>query len=98
VATIEGAEDAMRGVAAPETVMLETKLTRPGVRREHVARREGLARLRDAGPQRLTLVAAPPGFGKTTLLAQWVGEADGPAVAWLTVDEDDNDPARSSPM
>src|SRR5262249_52302288 len=44
--------------------------------------------------RRLTLVAAPPGFGKTTLLAEWAAAEDGPAVAWLSVDEDDNDPAR----
>jgi LuxR family maltose regulon positive regulatory protein len=92
VATVEGAEDAIRGVAAPETVMLETKLTRPGMRPEQVARREGLARLREAGAQRLTLVAAPPGYGKTTLLAQWAAATD--AAAWLSLDEDDNDPAR----
>ncbi len=37
-------------------------------------------------------MAAPPGFGKTTLLAAWLAEAD--RVAWLSLDEDDNDPAR----
>jgi LuxR family maltose regulon positive regulatory protein len=80
-------------VAAPETVVLETKLSRPRVRAEHVPRHDLLAALR-TGSQRLTLLAAPPGFGKTTLLAEWAAARDGPAVAWLSVDEDDNDPAR----
>lgn len=93
MATAEGVEDASEGVAAPEVVVLETKLTRPRVRSEHVPRHDLLAVLR-GGPRRLTLVAAPPGFGKTTLLAEWAAAQDGPAVAWLSVDEDDNDPAR----
>jgi LuxR family maltose regulon positive regulatory protein len=43
----------------------------------------------------LTLVSAPAGFGKTTLLAEWlaVAAADGRAVAWLSLDQCDNDPA-----
>ncbi len=39
-----------------------------------------------------TLVAAPAGYGKTTLLAQWIQHQDTPA-AWLSLDESDNDPA-----
>ena len=37
-------------------------------------------------------VAAPAGFGKTTLLSEWLGHCDVPA-AWFSVDEDDSDPA-----
>src|SRR5262245_21007371 len=74
--------------------MLETKITRPRVRSEHVARRELLAVLRGSESCSLTLVAAPPGFGKTTLLADWAAADDGRSIAWLSVDEDDNDPAR----
>jgi LuxR family maltose regulon positive regulatory protein len=91
---MEGANDAIRGIAVPESVLLETKLTRPHVRPEQVARRDLLATLGAGGSCKLTLVAAPPGFGKTTLLAAWAAEDDGPAVAWLSLDEDDNDPAR----
>jgi LuxR family maltose regulon positive regulatory protein len=90
VATVEGLDDA---IAAPEAVILETKLTRPRVRSEYVPRRDLLGALR-SDSRRLTLVAAPPGFGKTTLLAEWAAAEDGPAVAWLSVDEDDNDPVR----
>jgi LuxR family maltose regulon positive regulatory protein len=43
----------------------------------------------------LTLVSAPAGFGKTTLLAEWltVAAAGGRSVAWLSLDQRDNDPA-----
>ena len=46
--------------------------------------------------RRLTLVSAPAGFGKTTLLGGWSEDlvADGRAVAWLSLDGPDNDPAR----
>ena len=41
--------------------------------------------------RRLTLVSAPPGFGKTTLILQWLAQIERP-TAWLTLDEGDNDP------
>lgn len=82
--------DAGRSVASGP-VVLETKLARPPVRREHVARRDLLDRVRDT--RRLTVVTAPPGFGKTTLLAAWSAELGG-RLAWLSLDDDDNDPAR----
>ncbi len=41
----------------------------------------------------LILVSAPAGFGKTTLLAQWLAESGTPA-AWLSLEPEDNDPAR----
>ena len=77
---------------ASGAVVLETKLTPPPTRAEYVARAELVERLRDGAERALTVVAAPPGFGKTTLLAAWLAEAD--RVAWLSLDEDDNDPAR----
>ena len=81
-------------VAAPNAVVLETKLSRPRVRAEHVRRTQLLDALRGDGVRKLTLVAAPPGFGKTTLLAEWAAAEDAPRVAWLSLDENDNDPAR----
>ncbi|MEJ7816750.1 MAG: hypothetical protein WKF53_16395 [Rubrobacter sp.] len=42
---------------------------------------------------RLTLICAPAGFGKTTLISEWVAGCDRPA-AWLSLDEGDNDPTR----
>jgi LuxR family maltose regulon positive regulatory protein len=92
MATQESAMDRM-GPTPSDAVLLETKLTPPPVRAEHLARERVLARLRQTDRRRLTLVAAPPGFGKSTLLAEW---AAGPpyAVAWLSLDENDNDPTR----
>jgi LuxR family transcriptional regulator, maltose regulon positive regulatory protein len=58
--------------------------------------RQRLVELLSAGVQgRLTLVAAPAGFGKTVLLASWMARArpDG-RVAWVSLDADDNDPGR----
>ena len=50
--------------------------------------------MREGTARRLTLVAAPLGFGKTTLLAQWGAVEQRRAVGWLSLDEDDNDPTR----
>ena len=52
-------------------------------------------RLSRGAESALTLVSAPAGFGKTTLLAEWLAAApaDGRAVAWLSLDQRDNDPA-----
>ena len=44
----------------------------------------------------ITLVSAPAGFGKTTLLAGWLDEVQMP-WAWLSIDEQDNDPGRLWP-
>ena len=41
----------------------------------------------------MTLISAPAGFGKTTLVSEWVADCERPA-AWLSLDEGDNDPAR----
>ena len=48
-----------------------------------------------AADAKLILVSAPAGFGKTTLVTEWLGTVadDGAAVAWLSLDERDNDPA-----
>jgi LuxR family maltose regulon positive regulatory protein len=84
--------------------LLQTKLHTPPVRAELVTRPRLLERLNAGLGQnqgagcKLTLISAPAGFGKTTLVAEWVrslseaGTADG--IAWLSLDEDDNDLAR----
>jgi LuxR family transcriptional regulator, maltose regulon positive regulatory protein len=75
--------------------LLETKLHVPRWRRDLVARPRLGDRLSRGAESALTLVSAPAGFGKTTLLAEWlaVAAADGRAVAWLSLDQRDNDPA-----
>src|SRR4051794_36849237 len=75
--------------------VIATKLYVPRPRPGLVARPRLRERLRGGAESRLTLVSAPAGFGKTTLLAQWLGESAGPdgSVAWLSLDPADNDPA-----
>ena len=75
--------------------LLAMKLRQPRVRASIVSRARLTARM-DAGLQRaLTLVSAPVGFGKTTLVSEWLaGPAAGIPTAWLSADEDDNDLAR----
>jgi LuxR family transcriptional regulator, maltose regulon positive regulatory protein len=78
--------------AAPDAV-LATKLHVPQTRRGFVARPRLADRLTEPHQAQLILVCAPAGFGKTTLLADWVRRSQRP-VAWLSLDEADNDPAR----
>jgi LuxR family transcriptional regulator, maltose regulon positive regulatory protein len=73
--------------------LIKTKLFIPPLRGNLVTRPR-LLELLDAGSQRsLTLVSAPAGFGKTTLLASWVAHTSLP-IAWFSIDDGDNDPAR----
>ncbi|MFL6153505.1 MAG: LuxR C-terminal-related transcriptional regulator [Ornithinibacter sp.] len=51
-----------------------------------------LNRLSEGAQGRLTLVSAPAGFGKTTMLASWLAEAGDRGVAWLSLDASDSDP------
>jgi LuxR family transcriptional regulator, maltose regulon positive regulatory protein len=74
-------------------VLLATKLTPPAMREQVVPRGRLLERLGGGSGSRLSLVACPAGFGKTTLLAAWREvEAARKPVVWLTVDEGDRDP------
>ena len=78
---------------AGQLILVGTKLHPPPVREETIPRERLLERLRSGSDRRLTLVACPAGFGKTTLLAAWrEAEAARKPVAWLTLDEGDNDP------
>jgi LuxR family maltose regulon positive regulatory protein len=52
-----------------------------------------IAHLNEAYSHKLTLLSTPAGFGKTTLLAEWVRQRGAP-VAWLSLDERDNEPTR----
>ncbi len=75
--------------------LLGTKLHVPRWRRGLVARPRLSERLSRGAESALTLVSAPAGFGKTTLLGEWLAAApaDGRSVAWLSLDQRDNDPA-----
>lgn len=75
------------------TILLKTKLHIPPARLEWV-RRAHLFQKLDAGLHcKLTLVSAPAGFGKSTLLSAWLNEKQVPA-AWLALELDDNQFAR----
>src|SRR5215217_7511313 len=76
--------------------MLGTKLRIPAPRRQLVARPRLIEHLRSDVLPRLVLVSAPAGFGKTTLLSDWLtaGVDSATRVAWLSLDEADNDPRR----
>src|SRR5262245_36886660 len=81
---------------SPGDLVIQTKLTAPPPRSAVVARPRLLDML-DAGLRGpLTLIAAPAGFGKTTLLSEWSARLSDNAMpsAWLTLEEDDNDPLR----
>jgi len=75
------------------TPVLVTKLYIPPPR-VNVVPRPGLIERRNEGLHRkLTLISAPAGFGKTTLVSEWIADCERP-VAWLSLDEADNDPTR----
>jgi len=50
-------------------------------------------RLNQGLTRKLTLISAPPGFGKTTAVSGWIAQSD-TAIAWLSLDDEDNDPIR----
>ena len=83
--------------------LLSTKLHIPPTRPELVARPRLSKRLNKSLQQKLTLISAPAGFGKTTLVSDWLANfgfeptaksQNRYRIAWLSLDEGDNDPAR----
>ena len=75
--------------------VLGTKIHLPAPRRDLVPRPRLTERLGPGPCPRLVLVSAPAGFGKTTVLCQWLADAkEDISVAWLSLDEADNDPRR----
>jgi LuxR family maltose regulon positive regulatory protein len=77
-------------MAAP---LLATKLYIPPVRSELVSRPRLIERLNEGVDRKLTLVSAPAGFGKTTLVAEWLNRVECPCT-WLSLDKGDNDPVQ----
>jgi LuxR family maltose regulon positive regulatory protein len=73
---------------------LEAKVHRPPQRRDWVQRDRLVDAFDRAVSHRVTLVAAPAGYGKTTLVAQWLSGPERPATAWVSLDTGDNDPDR----
>ncbi|RTE08468.1 LuxR C-terminal-related transcriptional regulator [Paenibacillus whitsoniae] len=80
-------------ISQPAPILLKAKTTYPALK-ETLVKRGRLLTAITAGLQgRLTLVCAPAGFGKTTLLSQWA-HSQPQAPAWLSLDELDNDLVR----
>lgn len=75
--------------------LLDSKCRVPSRRPGAVVRPRLTERISGVTSKALTLLSAPAGFGKTTLLTEWLATlpAGGPAIAWLSLDERDNDPA-----
>ena len=82
-----------RPAGVEQPTLVGTKLRPPPVRKQSIPRERLQECLRSGSERRLTIVACPAGFGKTTLLSAWYeAEAGRRPIAWLTLDEGDNDP------
>ncbi|HEX6480689.1 MAG TPA: LuxR C-terminal-related transcriptional regulator [Ktedonobacteraceae bacterium] len=77
----------------PGDPLLATRLHQPRPRGHLISRPHLTLRLQQGMERALTLVSAPAGFGKTTLLTQWLAEHETPAT-WLTLEVEDNEPVR----
>src|SRR5512134_2212074 len=77
--------------------LLQTKLYVPRPKPRLVSRPRLLGKLDDIRERKLALISAPAGFGKTTLLSEWIEHQNQEQlplqVTWLSLDSNDNDPA-----
>ena len=76
-----------------DDVVIATKLFVPTPRLEPVLRQRLQAQLQDAASRLLTLVVAPAGWGKSTLIAEWLRRGHD-AAGWVSLDQSDNDVTR----
>ena len=83
--------------------LLSTKLYIPPIRPEIVPRPRLIEKLNEGLNRKLTLISAPAGFGKSTLVTEWISNLRLKAqkesqteykIAWLSLDNGDNDPTR----
>src|SRR5215831_12043445 len=99
---VRQAPDQKLTAVSQHRMLLETKLNLPRLHPSLISRERLLAQLDTALTHKLTLLAAPAGFGKTTLMRQWVADRVAsdtqchsfPPLAWVSLDPSDNDPAR----
>ena len=75
------------------TPLLQTKLYIPHSQPNLISRPRLIKHLEDGLSRKLTLVSSPAGFGKTTLLSEWIHKC-GRSAAWISLDQGDNDPSR----
>lgn len=76
-----------------EAHLLQTKFSTPRLSEKLIHRKRLTSIIEEGFNYRILLVSAPAGFGKTSLLVDWIQSNNHP-TAWLTLDENDNDPAR----
>ena len=82
-------------VSFPAGIPLGTKLNAPVAARRRIARELLVQRLASPEQRRLTLLDAPAGWGKTSVLAEWGADPkETRAFAWFTIDRTDSDPVR----
>jgi LuxR family maltose regulon positive regulatory protein len=91
VSDVRRRADRSERAGRPVSDLVVSKLRRPLLRPGTIRRSLLIERLRRDTACPIVSVVAPPGYGKTTLLAQWA-EANGQAFAWVSVEERDNDP------
>src|SRR5215216_6331584 len=87
-------ESPKHDLAGPASPLLETKLYVPRSRSGLVPRPRLVEALRQGAAHKLTIVVAPAGFGKTTLLARWLADPAGgeKAAGWVSLDPSENEP------
>jgi LuxR family maltose regulon positive regulatory protein len=73
--------------------ILATKLNRPAIDRRWMARPRLISSLDRSLDKRVTLISAPAGYGKTTLVVQWLDQITATPI-WLSLDQYDNEPDR----
>lgn len=92
MAAPKGPAKSKRSPVRPADLLL-TKIYIPPARPNRVARPRLTERLNEALKKRLTLISAPAGFGKSTVLSEWIPQSE-QCVTWLSLDAGDNDPTR----
>lgn len=76
-----------------ETIWLNSKTKVPTITKTAVNRKRLYQLLEEGNSTKLTIVQAPAGYGKTTILSQWINQLD-ENTSWLSLDAIDNDPIR----
>ncbi|SEO55655.1 LuxR C-terminal-related transcriptional regulator [Trujillonella endophytica] len=84
----------MSGAPTSSLRIPASKIAVPELPAEFRPRRALRRLLEQAAPDQVIVVSAPAGFGKTLLLADWVRESDWLETAWVSLDDDDDDPRR----
>jgi LuxR family transcriptional regulator, maltose regulon positive regulatory protein len=93
-AAADGTVGASAASLQPVDVFVEAKLHPPTRRARWVERGRLVEALNEGAERRLTLIVAPAGYGKSTIVAQWLGQLIDRKVAWIALDAADNDPVR----